>query len=234
MDSLTPKQRLFVTAYLETLNGTQAAIRAGYSQRSAASIAERLLRNVEISQDVSAGLEKMALPKAETLARLGEIARGDIADLLAINLDGSFTLKLQVKDSRGQLVVNPKTRLIKKIKQKATTYPATDGQEERTEVVTEVELHDALAALTVIGRHHKLFSDAAIDVRIEVGAALMSALDRIYGEKDGQNENLIEHDLRADLPRPLGNGRLPHSFQGANQDRKNSIDSHPAKAPESP
>src|SRR5690348_3923795 len=42
-DGLTPKQGLFVNEYLIDLNGTQAAIRAGYSERSAASQADQNL-----------------------------------------------------------------------------------------------------------------------------------------------------------------------------------------------
>ena len=40
--SLTPKQARFAQEYLVDLNGTQAAIRAGYSQRTANELAARL------------------------------------------------------------------------------------------------------------------------------------------------------------------------------------------------
>ena len=39
---LTPLQQRFVAEYLVDLNGTQAAVRAGYSQRSASTMASRL------------------------------------------------------------------------------------------------------------------------------------------------------------------------------------------------
>lgn len=42
--ALTPRERLFVREYLADLNGTQAAIRAGYAGKSAAAQASRLLR----------------------------------------------------------------------------------------------------------------------------------------------------------------------------------------------
>ena len=53
MSDLTPKQRRFVDEYMIDLNATQAAIRAGYSERSAASQGERLLRNDEIAAAVA-------------------------------------------------------------------------------------------------------------------------------------------------------------------------------------
>jgi hypothetical protein len=51
---LTPKQRRFVDEYLVDLNATQAAIRAGYSVRTAEQQGPRLLGNVEISKAVQA------------------------------------------------------------------------------------------------------------------------------------------------------------------------------------
>lgn len=52
--SLTPKQQRFVEEYLVDLNATQAAIRAGYSEKTAHSQGSRLLENVEISKAVAA------------------------------------------------------------------------------------------------------------------------------------------------------------------------------------
>ncbi|MCQ2439429.1 MAG: terminase small subunit [Oscillospiraceae bacterium] len=46
--ALTFKQRLFVHQYMVDLNGTQAAIRAGYAEKTAASTASRMLRMPEI------------------------------------------------------------------------------------------------------------------------------------------------------------------------------------------
>lgn len=46
--ALTDRQARFVDEYLIDLNATQAAIRAGYSAKTAAQIAEKLLRKVEI------------------------------------------------------------------------------------------------------------------------------------------------------------------------------------------
>ena len=51
---LTPRQRRFVDEYLIDLNGTQAAIRAGYSQKTARQIGQKLLTKVDIQQAISA------------------------------------------------------------------------------------------------------------------------------------------------------------------------------------
>ena len=51
-DTLTPKQRRFVTEYLVDLNGTQAAVQAGYSRSGAHVTASKLLRNPKVALEV--------------------------------------------------------------------------------------------------------------------------------------------------------------------------------------
>ena len=54
--SLTPKQERFVAEYLIDLNATQAAIRAGYSEKTAYSQGQRLLKNVEVAAAIQKAL----------------------------------------------------------------------------------------------------------------------------------------------------------------------------------
>ncbi len=55
MDKLRPKQEHFAEEFLIDLNATQAAIRAGYSKRTARSQGQRLLTNVDIAKAIAAG-----------------------------------------------------------------------------------------------------------------------------------------------------------------------------------
>lgn len=50
---LEPRQRLFVTEYLKDFNGTQAAIRAGYSEKTAQEQSSRLLSKVIIKEEIA-------------------------------------------------------------------------------------------------------------------------------------------------------------------------------------
>lgn len=50
---LSDKQRLFIKEYLVDLNATQAAIRAGYSEKTAYSAGQRLLKHVEVQKAVT-------------------------------------------------------------------------------------------------------------------------------------------------------------------------------------
>ena len=68
--SLTAKQAAFACEYLVDMNATQAASRAGYSRKTAASQGERLLRNVEVRQAIDAGLNSRATKTGVTTERV--------------------------------------------------------------------------------------------------------------------------------------------------------------------
>ena len=76
---MTDKQSIFVREYLTCLNATEAAKRAGYSQKTAYSIGQRLLRNVEISNAINSAMsersERTALNADYVLHSLHEIAQ---------------------------------------------------------------------------------------------------------------------------------------------------------------
>ncbi len=55
---MTHKQSIFVAEYLKDMNATQAAIRAGYSPKTAYSIGQRLLKNVEISKAIHSAMNE--------------------------------------------------------------------------------------------------------------------------------------------------------------------------------
>ena len=56
--AVTPRSIDFVDEYLVDLNATQAAIRAGYSEKTAYSIGQRLLKNVEVQSMIANRMEE--------------------------------------------------------------------------------------------------------------------------------------------------------------------------------
>lgn len=90
--SLTPKQEAFVREYLLDLNATQAAIRAGYSAKTAYSMGQRLLKNVEVSAALVAAKQERAqktqIDADWLLTRLAEESTADVAELY--NDDGTL------------------------------------------------------------------------------------------------------------------------------------------------
>ncbi|WP_309086407.1 terminase small subunit [Chelativorans sp.] len=83
--TLTDKQRRFVDEYLIDLNATQAAIRAGYSPRTANEQGARLLAKASVSAAVAEGQaarsERTRIDADWVLRRLAEEADADLADL---------------------------------------------------------------------------------------------------------------------------------------------------------
>lgn len=59
MTALSPKEKRFIAEYLHDQNGTQAAIRSGYSKRSASQIAARLLAKDKIRDSIDTQLKKI-------------------------------------------------------------------------------------------------------------------------------------------------------------------------------
>lgn len=83
---LTDKQQAFVEEYLKDLNATQAAIRAGYSAKTAQEQASRLLSNVMVADAVAAlkaeRSKKTGIDAAWLLTRLADEAEADLNDII--------------------------------------------------------------------------------------------------------------------------------------------------------
>lgn len=86
MANLTPKQQRFVEEYLIDLNATQAAIRAGYSEKTAQQMgSENLLKPViaeAIAEAQNKRTEQTQIDAAYVLRRLVEIDQMDVLDIM--------------------------------------------------------------------------------------------------------------------------------------------------------
>jgi len=84
--TLTAKQERFVGEYLIDLNATQAAIRAGYSEKTAEQQGSRLLSNAKVRAAImDAKQERSETTKIDAawlLTRLADEATADLADIL--------------------------------------------------------------------------------------------------------------------------------------------------------
>lgn len=81
---LTPKQRRFVEEYCVDFNATQAAIRAGYSERTAYSIGSENLIKPEISEAIENRLESLDLTAAQTSKLMSDIAQSSMNDYFVV------------------------------------------------------------------------------------------------------------------------------------------------------
>lgn len=149
--ALTRKRRVFVAEYLRCWNATEAAKRAGYSERTAYSQGQRLLKNVEVAGLIRERLAEKAMGADEALTRLSEQARAEYAAYLRPS--GSVDLDRLLEDGNGHLV-------------KGTRWDRQGN--------LIVEFYDAQSALALIGRHHKLFTDNVEHhgrIELDVGSA---------------------------------------------------------------
>lgn len=88
---LTPKQEQFVAEYLIDLNATQAAIRAGYSAKTANEQGARLLANASVKEAVAKAnqkrAEKTGITAERVLKEIERMAFYDPVDLIEIIRD---------------------------------------------------------------------------------------------------------------------------------------------------
>jgi len=87
--TLTPQQLLFCQEYVKDMNGTKAAIRAGYAEKSAVNQASRLLTNEyicsQIKQLMEDRLQAARVDKDLVLGELVRIAKSDVRKLFDDN-----------------------------------------------------------------------------------------------------------------------------------------------------
>ncbi|WP_324671053.1 terminase small subunit [Hymenobacter sp. GOD-10R] len=81
---LTDKQQRFVEEYCVDWNGTQAAIRAGYSDSAAAEIAYENLRKPHIRAAIDERLTTLSLSAGETTKLISEIAQTSVNDFVVV------------------------------------------------------------------------------------------------------------------------------------------------------
>lgn len=87
--TLKDSQQRFIEEYLVDNNGTQAAIRAGYSVNTAASQASRLLRNAQVRAALDAAIaeqsERTGITADRVLQEYADLAFADPHDAAALN-----------------------------------------------------------------------------------------------------------------------------------------------------
>ena len=85
---MTPRQEKFCVEYLIDLNATQAAIRAGYSKRTAEALASRWLRTGNIRSRIKELQDKVfedgMMSAAEALWRLSKAGRGELKEEVVV------------------------------------------------------------------------------------------------------------------------------------------------------
>lgn len=101
--SWTDKQTRFVQEYCVDFNATQAAIRAGYSEKTAGQMGHENLKKPEIKQAIEERLEQLAMSAAEATKRLSDIARSDIGEFVRVE-NGVLMVDVQAITEHGHVI----------------------------------------------------------------------------------------------------------------------------------
>lgn len=104
--TLTRKQRCFVDEYLIDLNGTKAAIRAGYSAKNANRHASRLLSKDHVSHAIEEAQEarskRTEITQDWVLTGLREVAERCLQKVPVMEFDRTERRMVQAQDEEGK------------------------------------------------------------------------------------------------------------------------------------
>ena len=193
---LNDKQRRFVDEYLIDLNATQAAIRAGYSAKTAYSIGEENLRKPDIAAAVALAQAERAARTQITAARvITELAKIGFADIRkAVNWRANVTALVEDDDGTPRMAVTNEVCLIDSDKIDDETAVAISEISQTAQGGLKVKFHDKQAALVNLGRHLGIFTDKTVmELNVTHESAALSALDELVAGAAREGE---------DRPRP--------------------------------
>ena len=99
--SITTKQQKFIDEYMVDLNATQAAIRAGYSPKTARQISSKLLTKVDIKAEVAKRMRASRMSSDEVIKRIEGMVTGEIpTKTVVVEADGKKSTREEY-DAQG-------------------------------------------------------------------------------------------------------------------------------------
>ncbi|ENW78213.1 hypothetical protein F909_03899 [Acinetobacter sp. ANC 3929] len=152
--ALRGKQQRFVNEYLVDRNATQAAIRAGYSAKTAYSIGEENLRKPEVKKAIEIGeaeiTERTKITQDKVMKELEKIGFSNMLDYITITNGGDpvtdfSTLTRDQAAAISEIVVEE--------------YTEGRGDDARNVKRTKFKLSDKRSALVDMGKHLGMFKD---------------------------------------------------------------------------
>lgn len=176
-----PKQERFCREWVIDHNGTQAAIRAGYSPRTANEQAARMLTIANVRARVNYldakivhGLEIAAETTVKELAKLAYV---NMDDFVIMQADGSAVLNLEATTREHRAAI-----------QEITVDEYVDGKGEAARPVkrVKVKLYDKRQALVDLGRHQGIFqadNERRLVLADEISEAECNELRELIQEK---------------------------------------------------
>ena len=195
MAKLSDKQARFVDEYLIDLNATQAAIRAGYSEKTSQRIGSENLSKPLVQHAIQKRMdrrsERTLVAADRVITELAKIAFANMREFAEWGPDG-----ITLKD--GAELSEEDAACIAELSQTTTAHGGC----------IRFKLHDKLEALEKLGRHLKLFVDGEVNINIDL-LKLFDELAARKGRKRGDPHPIdakIEAVGKPELPKPEANG----------------------------
>jgi phage terminase small subunit len=150
---VTPKQQRFIDEFMVDRNATRSAIDAGYSPKTAASQASRLLRNVNVAAAIEHRQRMLSaetgIKAAEVIKELARIAFCDIRQLVEW---GPNSFKLVAVDKLGP----DQTACVSEVTEKQTSHGTSRS----------LKTHSKVEALKLLGQHLGIFTEVKLNVSL--------------------------------------------------------------------
>jgi phage terminase small subunit len=201
--ALNDKQRRFVAEYLVDLNATQAAIRAGYSAKTAKQQGSRLLTNVDVqaamAEQQGTMAESLQVTAEDIVKELAKLGFSNMADYMKAGANGDPYLDF------SQLTRDQSAALTEVTVEDFVMGRGEDARDVRR---VKFKLADKRAALVDLGRHLGMFIEKHEHTGVNGGPIQtedVSARDIIAGRISGIAAR-TEEDGGACKP----NGRAVH------------------------
>ncbi len=190
--ALTDKQKRFCEEYLIDLNATQAAIRSGYSPKTAEQTASRLLRNVKVQEYIA--------KRQKELSRSTEITQERVIKELALiafsnNADYAHVVEKKLQVEAGGTLVDVLDKdgnpVMYRTVEPVLTEELTEEQKRALAVIKkgrdglEVKSCDKVKALELLGKHLGIFTDK---IEANVNDTTRSELQELLAQRKARGE----------------------------------------------
>lgn len=149
---LTPNQERFCQEYVVDLNGLKAAVRSGYSEKTAAQQASRLLINVKVTARIQsladARAERVQVNADTVLTNLLKLATSDLRKLFGV--DGNLLPVSQWPDDVALAVSAVEIEEL---------FEGFGEERQHIGYTKKVKLWDKVRSLEALGKHLQLFTE---------------------------------------------------------------------------
>ena len=171
MSKLTARQKLFVQEYMLDLNATQAAIRAGYSAKTAEQLGYKLVQKSSVQEALQAKQQEVAKRNDVTIDRIIQ----ELAAIAFTNLD-----EIAPWDERGPHIIDSAkldrmTKVsVKKVTMKRSIRRGEKKDDDGWDVEDwSIEQHNRVEALVKLGTRLGMFPKEGANIHIDARTQLL-------------------------------------------------------------